>query len=127
MDEFLKIFLSGGVAVALINTAEKLISLIISRRAVKKGKMSKHLSEFEERTSCDIENLRIGMRAILHDRIKYLCKCHITAGTIGYDNRQDLIDMHTVYHNQLRGNGNLDSFMNEITSLANKEKGGNGK
>ena len=38
-------------------------------------------------------------------------------GKIDFDDRQDLIDMHGVYHNALGGNGNLDKLMEEVMEL----------
>ena len=51
------------------------------------------------------------------DRIKYLGRRFIRDGKIDFDDRQDLIDMHGVYHNALGGNGNLDKLMEEVMEL----------
>lgn len=70
-----------------------------------------------KRLQDDLASLRVGERVILHDRIKYLGRRFIRDGEIDFDDRQDLIDMHGVYHNALGGNGNLDKLMEEVMEL----------
>lgn len=70
-----------------------------------------------KRLQDDLASLRVGERVILHDRIKYLGRRFIRDGKIDFDDRQDLIDMHGVYHNALGGNGNLDKLMEEVMEL----------
>lgn len=38
-------------------------------------------------------------------------------GRIDLEDWQDLVDMHSIYHDELGGNGNLDGLMGEIMKL----------
>lgn len=60
--------------------------------------------------------LREGVRVLLYDRIKYLCKKAIKAGGITSDQLEDILSMHNVYHD-LGGNGFLDSLIAQVKSL----------
>ena len=91
--------LGGGLAASLIITIEKFAEFLISRYGKKKS------------------TTEIALRALLRERIRYLCKVHIAAGEISYTDRGDLISMHDVYHNELGGNGNLDAEMDEVMKL----------
>lgn len=94
--------LGGGLAATLVVTIEKFIEFLITHF----GKNSRKKSTTE-----------IALRAILRERIRYLCRVHIAAGQITYADREDLIAMHDVYHDELGGNGNLDPEMAEVMKL----------
>lgn len=100
-----ELILGGGVAVALINVAERIILGIADKRG-------------QHRTATDrqIEALERGQRALLRERIRCLCRMHISAGEIAFGDRDDLIAMHDAYHG-LGGNGNLDAEMDNIMKL----------
>jgi hypothetical protein len=100
-----ELILGGGVAVALIEVAERIILRIADKRGSRRGKV-----EFQ------IEALEKGQRALLRERIRCLCRLHIAVGEIGFSDRDDLISMHEAYHS-LGGNGNLDVEMENITKL----------
>lgn len=124
MNEVLLCLLSGGVAAAIIKAAESLITWKLNRKAAQEDKEeAKQESEEQDlktaimRLEKDITSLRTGERVILHDRIKYLGKSFIEDKEVDFDDRQDLVDMHSVYHNELGGNGNLDSLMEEVMKL----------
>ena len=61
--------------------------------------------------------LREGLQWVMYDRIKYLCKEHITRGYIASNDLEDLERMHKVYHDKLKGNGFLDDLMKVVHSL----------
>ena len=63
------------------------------------------------------EGICAGTRILLYDRIKYLGRKHIADGFISAEDLEDLIAMHNVYHNDLKGNGYLDSVMNAVKNL----------
>ena len=63
-----------------------------------------------------VKTLSDGQMIILHDRIKYLGKGYMRDGCIQFDDREDLVQMHEIYH-KLGGNGNLNSLMQEIMKL----------
>jgi hypothetical protein len=58
-----------------------------------------------------------GVRQLLYDRIKYLCKEHISRGFIASNDLEDLRRMHKIYHDELNGNGFLDDLMNTVSRL----------
>lgn len=58
-----------------------------------------------------------GVRQLLYDRIKYLCKEHIARGYIASNDLEDLSRMHKIYHDDLDGNGFLDDLMLEVRKL----------
>lgn len=60
--------------------------------------------------------VREGVRVLLYDRIKYLCKKAIKAGGITSDQLEDILSMHKVYHD-IGGNGFLDSLISQTKSL----------
>lgn len=62
-------------------------------------------------------NLKAGLRELLYDRIKYLCRKHVSETKIREEDYNSLQRMWSVYHNQLGGNGFLDKFMEEVETL----------
>lgn len=63
------------------------------------------------------DGLEAGVRILLYDRIKHLCNKYCEMGSITEDEYEDLVKMHSVYHNSLRGNGYLDDAMNRVSKL----------
>lgn len=72
-----------------------------------RGKEIKQLQE-------TVNSLIVADRAILYDRIKHLAKSYIKRGYITVEEYEDLKRMHQVYHDDLGGNGFLDSVMAEV-------------
>ena len=60
------------------------------------------------------DGVSAGVRQLLYDRIKYLCKEHIARGYIASNDLEDLSRMHKIYHDDLAGNGFLDDLMAEV-------------
>lgn len=58
-----------------------------------------------------------GVKILLYDKIKYLAKKHIAAGEISAEDLEDLMAMHKIYHDDLGGNGYLDSLMASVKRL----------
>ena len=58
-----------------------------------------------------------GTRMILYDRIKFLGKKYIASGEIEADALEDLIEMHRIYHDELDGNGYLDTLIEQVKHL----------
>lgn len=63
------------------------------------------------------EGIKAGMKMLLYDRIKHLGKFYIHRGNVTLEELNDLHDMHEIYHDQLGGNGFLDSLMHRVESL----------
>lgn len=63
-----------------------------------------------------------GTRMLLYDRIKYLGRKHLAKGEIASEDLEDLIAMHRVYHDELGGNGYLDTLMQNVKNLQIKKE-----
>ena len=57
-----------------------------------------------------------GVQQLMYDRIKHLCKAHISRGQIASNDLEDLLKMHAAYH-KLGGNGFLDELMEAVGRL----------
>ena len=64
-----------------------------------------------------VNALMVADRTILYDRIKHLAKSYIKRSWISVEEYEDLKRMHQVYHDDLEGNGFLDSIMGEVNKL----------
>lgn len=61
--------------------------------------------------------LKHGVQQLMYDRIKYLCKSHINRGHIATNDLEDLDRMHSIYHDELDGNGYLLELMEAVHEL----------
>ena len=61
-----------------------------------------------------------GTQVLLYDRIKTKGKRFISDGEITAEDLEDLIEMHRVYHDELGGNGYLDTLMEQVRHLTIK-------
>lgn len=64
-----------------------------------------------------------GVRMLLYDRIKHLGKGYINKGCITSEELEDIISLHNCYHDDLGGNGFLDSIMSTVKHLPIKNGG----
>ena len=48
---------------------------------------------------------------------KHLGKAHISRGCITFEDLEDLVEMHNIYHDSLNGNGYLDKLMSQVGKL----------
>lgn len=58
-----------------------------------------------------------GVRILLYERIKFLGTRYVEKKYISNDDYEDLLKMHQVYHNALKGNGFLDDIMEQVKKL----------
>ncbi len=58
-----------------------------------------------------------GTRVLLYDRIKFLGKSYIAGKEIDAESLEDIIEMHRIYHDELGGNGYLDTLMGQVKHL----------
>lgn len=63
------------------------------------------------------DSLEAGVRILLYDRIKHLSTKYIEQKYVTADALEDLVKMHNVYHNALKGNGFLDDIMAQVKKL----------
>lgn len=114
------------VAVALIGGAFALVAGIVSIISTIIQNWQKHKYEKEDTEQKDLKALTEGVRWILFDRIKYLGFSYMRQGTVDFDDRRILREMHKVYHVGLGGNGDLDQIMSAVDKLplSENKKGG---
>lgn len=91
---------------AVVGGLFSLITWVLNRRAAKNDRQADRRS-----------GLEMGVQVLLYDRIKYLCKCYVSAGHISSGDLEDLTRMHTIYHDDLGGNGFLDDLMGAVHRL----------
>lgn len=126
--ELLGYLLTGATAAAVIKLLDNLIIWHLNRKAKKSDeaeaeekaeekKAESDEKEWKKHTDETIEALAIGVRVILMDRIRYLGQEYIKDGEVDFDDRRLLNQMHSVYHNTLGGNGDLDILMKEVDEL----------
>jgi hypothetical protein len=128
MKDAVLVFLSGGVAVALIEVVKELILWSKNRKAKKEDDameredekerqeamhINERLETIEKKTDAQSEALKY----IMYDRILYLGREYIKKGNITFDERRILNNMHNSYHNGLGGNGDLNTLMHEVNEL----------
>lgn len=58
-----------------------------------------------------------AMRLMMKDRLRFLCMHYIQQGWIYEDELEDIIAMHSCYHDILKGNGFLDTQMEKVKNL----------
>lgn len=83
------------------------------REAVSCAQRGKEIKQLQQ----TVNALIVADRTILYDRIKHLAKSYIKRGWISVEEYEDLQRMHKVYHDDLLGNGFLDSIMAEVNKL----------
>ncbi len=120
----LETFLGGAGGAAIVAGIFSIIQWRLSRKAKKEDWSIENGNAVcatrgaeIRRLDANVGNLTIALRAILYDRIKYLAKSYIKRGYITFEEYEDLKRMHSVYHNELCGNGFLDGVMEEVEHL----------
>ncbi len=126
--EIWQYLLTGATAAAVIKLIDNIIQWALKRKAEKEDKAEAETDRQErseeermQETERKLDALTVGVRIILLDRIQYLGQIYIREGEVDFDDRRRLNDMHSVYHNKLGGNGDLDVLMSEVNSLPLKK------
>lgn len=124
LDNVLSYVLTGGCAAAGIKLIETLIVWVLNRKAKKSDdevererKKEKEKEVEYENLVKTVESLKTANRIVMYDRIKHLCRSYLSSGEVAFNDLEDLIDMHSCYHNDLGGNGNLDTLMELVKDL----------
>lgn len=76
-------------------------------------KLVNSISDLEKKLSLSLENDKI----ILKDKIKYLVLKYVEVGEITLDEKQAINHMWSIYHYDLKGNGDLDDFMGMLEEI----------
>lgn len=121
--EILGWVITGGVAAAVVKLLDNVLQWKLKRKEDRSDEAQKSKAEAEaqkeqefKEVKAKVSTLTTGQMVILHDRIKYLGRAYLIDGMISIDDREDLIDMHNVYH-ELGGNGNLKVLMQDVLEL----------
>ena len=121
--EYLVAILSGGAVVAIIEGLREALRWRRERKAKKEDvaelNIEQRLGIMEKQNAAQIDALKY----LLFDKIRHLGQKYIAKGEIDFDERRILNAMHTVYHNGLDGNGDLDNLMKEVNEIKLKRKG----
>lgn len=83
----------------------------------KVDKLSSELDKEVEDTDLKTSALQSGLREILYDRIKFLCRKYVSEEKLREEDYKSLQRMWNVYHDELEGNGFLDGEMKEVDKL----------
>lgn len=76
-------------------------------------KIVNSIVDLEKKLSLSLENDKI----ILKDKIKYLVLKYVDFGEITLDEKQAINHMWSIYHYDLKGNGDLDDFMGMLEEV----------
>ena len=79
----------------------------------KLDEMEKKLNNLEDR----LGGLERAQKITMHERIKRLAAKYCEAGKISFDDFEIIKQMHSIYHNDLHGNGFLDAVMEDVERL----------
>ncbi len=109
-NELLLTIVGGGSIAAVVSGFVQIILWVLNRKAKKQEKET----DYEK-------HIKNAICVILYDRIKYLGRHHIGEGYITVEDLEDLMKMHISYHDDLDGNGFLDSLMNQVKSLPKRK------
>lgn len=122
--EIIGYLLTGAASAAIIKLIDNCIQWHLNRKAKKEDKAeadaeSQEKAEEErlDKIEQNIASVMEGQRYILLDRIRFLGLAYLQRGGISFDERRHLHQMHSVYHNKLNGNGDLDELMSEVDEL----------
>lgn len=120
----LETIIAGACGAALVNGLFGVWQWRLNRKAQKEDEAAErdYVSCTErgaeiERLQSTVNALIVADRTILYDRIKHLAKAYIKRGWISVEEYEDLKRMHSVYHDELNGNGFLDNIMEEVNKL----------
>ncbi len=71
----------------------------------------------EDRESSDMAVVKLALKWVLYDRIRFLGQAFLREGEIDFDDRRLLNEMHRCYHDGLGGNGDLNVLMEAVNNL----------
>ena len=104
--QLLTVIISCSATAAAISIVGQIIMWKLNRKAKKEDEETEYQ-----------KHIKNAVCVILYDRIKYLGRIYIGDGEISVEDLGDLMKMHTVYHDDLEGNGFLDNLMRQVKAL----------
>lgn len=106
MSELVIAILGGSGAATVVSGIIQIIIWKMNRKAAK-----------EDKNETKDDHVKTALKLLMYDRIKYLGKCYVVDGFIDAEDLRDIMAMHACYHNDLNGNGFLDSVMKQVKNL----------
>lgn len=119
-----------GIIIAAIAASSGAITAFVNSRieARKKKKEEENntkqildkLNELEDKLNnmeSRLEGLERAQRITMHERIKRLASKYCEQGSISFSDYEVIKQMHSIYHNDLHGNGFLDAVMEDVDNL----------
>lgn len=93
---------SGGIGAAVVSGVFSVLLWKLNNDKKESGKLT---------------NIVNGLQMLLYAEIKTKGKQYLAEGSVSTENLEDILKMHRIYHEQLQGNGFLDSLMKSVTRL----------
>lgn len=111
--------MSDAVLIAIIGglLGGSAVAAIVNAIAEGVRQRRKRKYEKDDGKDKDIEGLKAASKWMLFDRIRYLGLKYTSEGSVDFDDRRVLNEMHHCYHYGLGGNGDLDNLMQEVNKL----------
>ncbi len=122
--QLLMTVIGGAVGAAIVSGIFGIIMWKLNRKAQVEDRQEDREQESADALKSEVETineqlsgLTVAMRMLMYDRIKHLGNSYLKRGYISSEELADLIEMHRVYHDTLKGNGFLDTLMEKVKAL----------
>ena len=116
--------IGGAVGAAIVSGVFGIIMWKLNRKAQVEDRQEDKEQESADALKGEVETineqlsgLTVVMRMLMYDRIKHLGNSYLKRDSISSEELADLIEMHRVYHDTLKGNGFLDTLMEKVKAL----------
>lgn len=122
--QLLMTVIGGAVGAAIVSGIFGIIMWKLNRKAQVEDRHEDKEQESADALKAEVETindqlsgLTVAMRMLMYDRIKHLGNSYLKRDSISSEELADLIEMHRVYHDTLKGNGFLDTLMEKVKAL----------
>ena len=122
--QLLMTVIGGAVGAAIVTGIFGIIMWKLNRKAQVEDRQEDREQESADALKAEVETineqlsgLTVAMRMLMYDRIKHLGNSYLKRSYISSEELADLIEMHRVYHDTLKGNGFLDTLMEKVKAL----------
>lgn len=105
--------LGGSMGAAIVTGLSNLIQWRLNRGAAKEDKQAAQQTAEAQR----LNSIANALRLLLYNDIKHQSKQYIRDKSITTEDLEDILEMHRLYHDDLGGNGFLDSVIHQVRKL----------
>lgn len=109
--------MTNVIAILGIVLASSVLSALINQIGEGIRQKRKRKYDTEDTEDKTLNALKDGLKWVMYDRIRDLGQKYIQGGTVDFDDRRILKEMHKSYHDGLGGNGDLDALMDAVYEL----------